>query len=249
MLGRVRGALVGQVMLLFLLVTLVLNLLCHLTTLPVRREVAVLAGMVGQRVIVIDPGHGGFDGGAQGPSGVTEEEVVLGVAQYLAQYLKQVGGRVFLTREKDEELAEDEVDDLNARIRMASEVDADIFISIHANSFPSPYEFGAQTFFCHNVPGSEDLAQEIQRALVEGISVLGYNYREVQVAEYYILRNLEIPAVLVEVGFLSNPREEILLSKPAYRQRLAWCIFVGIVRYFAGSGQGRKWKAKSEYLE
>lgn len=198
-----------------------------------RREMAALSTTMGQRIIVLDPGHGGVDGGAKGPGGIKEETVVLGVAKYLAKYLEQAGAKVFLTREKDIELAASNVEDLDARLDLARDVAADIFISIHANSFPSPYEFGAQTFYCHNHPGSKFLAENIQDSLVAGIDVLGYNYRKVQEAEYYVLRNLAIPANLIEVGFLSNPREESLLSQSAYQKRLAYCIFVGVVRYFS----------------
>ncbi|HHW54446.1 MAG: N-acetylmuramoyl-L-alanine amidase [bacterium] len=224
----------------FLLLALLLGLFYNLSTLPLRKEIAVLASRVGQRIIVLDPGHGGFDGGARGLSGVEEEEIVLEVARYLARYLEGAGARVFLTRDEDEELAEDKVEDLDARIRLAEEVAADLFLSIHANSFPSPYEYGAQTFYCHNHSASEALAKEIQGALVEGIDVLGYNYREAQFAEYYILRKLPIPAVLIEVGFLSNPREEALLSQGAYQKRLAWCIFVGVVRHFSRTDLGEE---------
>lgn len=215
------------------LVFLSLGFLYNYGSLSIQREMAALAAGVGQRVVVIDPGHGGIDGGATGLGGVREETVVLGVARYLAGYLEQVGARVFLTRDRDTELAEGNVEDLDARLELSREVAADVFVSIHANSFPSPYEFGAQTFYCHNNPGSKPLAEKIQSSLVDGIDILGYNYREVQEAEYYILRNLDLPAVLIEVGFLSNPREESLLSQSAYQKRLAWCIFTGMVRYFS----------------
>jgi len=234
-LGTVRNIGPGAVRLFaaLLVFTLLLGLFYNLSTLPLRKEMAVLARHAGQRIIVLDPGHGGFDGGARGLSGVEEEEIVLAVAKDLAWYLEQAGARVFLTREEDVELAEDKVEDLNARIRLAEAVAADLFLSIHANSFPSPYEYGAQSFYCHNHPASETLAKEIQGALVEGIDILGYNYREAQEAEYYLLRNLEIPAALIEIGFLSNPREEALLSQRAYQKRLAWCLFVGVVRFFS----------------
>ncbi len=237
--GGIRGRVIRPVVVI-LLVFLLLGFLYNCGPLSTRKEIAALAAEVGQRVIVIDPGHGGFDGGAKGPGGITEETVVLGVAQYLAKYFEQVGGRVFLTREENVELAEDQVEDLDARLELAREVAADIFLSIHANSFPSPYEFGAQTFYCHNNPGSKPLAAKIQTSLVDGIDVMGYNYREIQEAEYYILRNLDIPAVLIEVGFLSNPREESLLSQSAYQKRLAWCIFVGAVRYLSQDMGGKE---------
>jgi len=77
----------------FLLLALLLGLFYNLSTLPLRKEIAVLASRVGQRIIVLDPGHGGFDGGARGLSGVEEEEIVLEVARYLARYLEGAGGR------------------------------------------------------------------------------------------------------------------------------------------------------------
>ena len=117
-----------------------------------QRAIATLAQRVGPRIIVIDPGHGGIDGGAKGNAGVVEEDVVLAIGKYLSEYLEPVGAKVFLTRTGDEDLAGKKVDDLDLRWQLADEVGADILISIHANSFPSAYEYGAQTFYTANHP-------------------------------------------------------------------------------------------------
>lgn len=203
----------------------------------VRERVFAEARLLAPQVIVLDPGHGGIDTGAGGRQGVMEKDITLPICQYLKGYFQLSGARVLLTRKDDRELSEDLVEDLKARIRPAQEAGATVFLSIHGNSFPSAYEYGAQTFYYPNHPESYRLARCIQDELLKITTPLGENYRDVEEGDFYVLRNAPCPAALVEVGFLSNPKEEALLADPEYQRQLAWHIFAGTVAFLRGAGR------------
>mgnify|MGYP000265359912 CR=1 FL=1 len=200
--------------------------------------------MVDKRV-VIDPGHGGIDSGSSGRHGTREKVVVLEISRYLKEFVEGAGGQVILTRTGDYDLsglsgADAETVrrrkrlDLAKRVEIGNGSQADVYISIHANSIQSPRWHGAQTFYnAAKSPENKRLAENIQRELVR---LTGQTRRKVSSRiQQYILENLEIPAVTVEVGFLSNPTEEELLSSPEYQRRVAWAIFHGLVRFFVES--------------
>ncbi|HHY46328.1 MAG TPA: hypothetical protein GX506_03415 [Firmicutes bacterium] len=189
------------------------------------------------KVVVIDPGHGGPDPGATGRSGIAEKDIVLDIGRRLERMLNRVAVYTVMTRRKDEVLVGAGVDDtlywrraeLEKRMELANGSGADLLISLHANSFPEPVWSGAQTFYHPRSEESSLLAAAIQKELA---SRLGPNLRRARPGEsYFVLRNAKMPAVLVEVGFLSNPREEGLLGTPEYRERVAEAIFRGTVDY------------------
>lgn len=192
-----------------------------------RRAVQALSWSVAGKTIVVDPGHGGSDPGCVGSSGVLEKDINLEVARRLAFYLTQAGATAILTRDGDYELS----DDLEERVLAVRKHSADIFVSIHANSIASPRWWGAQAFYHPSDKEGQRLAALIQEELLKG---LGESYRWIRHEDFYVLRNAGVPAVMVEVGFLSNPREERMLSHSSYQGKVAWCIYAGIVRYFAG---------------
>lgn len=199
--------------------------------------VSLPPGVAATATVVVDPGHGGPDPGAVGVSGTLEKEIVLAVSQELAQYLIRAGIRTVLTREQDARLVDEsgslkgrQVEDLNQRARMAEQVGATLLVSVHANSFPSPRWSGAQTFYQAGEEESQRLAEAIQAQLVRRIPP---NRRAARPADYRILRESPMPAVVVEVGFLSNPQEEARLRDPAYRGRVAEAIFHGIMDYLS----------------
>lgn len=200
------------------------------TLLPGR---AVLRG----KVIVIDAGHGGRDPGAKGRSGLEEKGITLEISQDLQQRFSQLGAKVIMTRENDRDLANDgdrryatfKERDLWRRVEIANKSKADIFLSIHVNSFPQSIWSGAQTFYQEGQEESAVLARAIQDQLV---SRLGPNNRKARPANYRVLRSTSMPAATVEVGFLSNPREEGLLAQGDYRKRLAEAVFLGVIDYF-----------------
>lgn len=214
-------------------------LLAALATPERRAQERVFAGarLLAPQVIVLDPGHGGIDTGASGREGIMEKDITLPICKFLKEYFQLSGARVVLTREDDRELSEDLVEDLKARVQPAKEAGATVFLSIHGNSFPSAYEYGAQTFYYPNHPESYRLASCIQNELLKITTPLGENYRDVQEGDFYVLRNAPCPAALVEVGFLSNPEEEALLADQQYQKRLAWHIFAGTVAFLRGEGR------------
>ncbi|NPV54029.1 MAG: hypothetical protein HPY71_10955 [Firmicutes bacterium] len=205
-----------------------------------------LADAVCGKVIAIDPGHGGTDPGAIGRGGLAEKDLVLDIARRLAALMNRVAIYTILTREDDRTLAGSQDadiaywkrEDLDKRVEAARKAHADLFISIHANSFPEPMWSGSQTFYHSRSGDSKHLASAIQKQIV---ARLGPNLRKIKPGDsYYILRTTTIPAVIVEVGFLSNPREEAMLGDPEYRQRMAEAIFHGTVDYLVEKYKSEK---------
>jgi len=186
---------------------------------------------VAKKVIVIDPGHGGFDPGKTGTNGENEKVINLKISQRLQEYLEQSGSYVILTRETDEALADSKNADLKKRKEIANESEADILVSIHQNSFPKMSAKGAQVFYYNSSAKGKMLAQCIQ----ESICTLAdsSNQRQIKAnTDYYVLRTSKVPAVIVECGFLSNTEEEKKLNTEEYQEKMAWAIYNGIVDYF-----------------
>lgn len=190
------------------------------------------------KVIAIDPGHGGFDPGALGHNGADEKDINLAIAHKLANILRQAGAGVIITRETDAPLAHTKNGDLQARLDMVRDSGADIFITIQCNSDPNSSYHGAQTFYYPGSDGGKLLAEDIQKEIKQ---VLNNTHRQPQKhSETYLLRNLDIPSVIVEVGFISHPEEEKSLNDSHYQNKMAWCIYSGIIDYFIDAeGKGR----------
>lgn len=182
------------------------------------------------KTIAVDPGHGGLDPGVVGRAGTLEKDVVFSISMRLAELLRGAGATVVLTRETDEESPE--IHDLEHRTRIINSSGAQVALSIHANGFPSPVWYGAQVFYdTTGDPDSVRLARAIQDELIR---VTRRTERDINCGiEHYILRHAKMPAATVEVGFLSNPEEESLLSTKGYQRKVAWAIFLGLARYFA----------------
>ncbi len=188
------------------------------------------SGLLAGRTIVLDPGHGGPQAGAF-YFGVREADVNLAIARALEARLTAAGATVVMTRNSDVLVAcsgDDHAAELQARVDIAQAAGADIFVSLHANAHPTkPETAGAITF---RAPGcSTALAATVQEALVEETGAID---KGVRIANFYVLRHSDSPAVLVEVGFLSNRAEAARLNTPAYQQEAAYGIYKGIVRYF-----------------
>lgn len=125
--------------------------------------------------------------------------------------------------------------DLFRRIQLANQSHGNIFLSIHANSFPQTIYRGAQTFYNKNEPESQKLAEAIQFHLVKR---LGPNNRVAKAGDFRVLNETTMPGVTVEVGFLSNPGEAKLLGDSGYRERIAQAIYLGVIYYFSGEKTG-----------
>ena len=178
--------------------------------------------------IFIDPGHGGPDPGAVG-NGVTEEYVNLNVSLELARLLRNAGYSVMLYRTtSDENILSDKNADLRNRAAMANNWGADYFISIHTNSSERPAAQGVEAYVYRLGGTSQRLAQSIVDAVSDE---LGSVNRGVMQANFAVLRRTNMPAVLVELGYLTNQTEALNLNSPAWQKAVAKAIFNGIVSY------------------
>lgn len=202
------------------------------------QNVDAISWRVANRVIVIDPGHGGIDPGAIGQAGTLEKDVVLEISKKLKSMLSQAGAVVVMTRETDRDLSDPagslsarKLQDLGRRVELANSRKADLYLGIHANSFPSPIWRGAQTFYQQGQDDAKKLAQCIQRELRQ---VLKNTDREAKAGDYFVNRNTRMSSVIVEVGFFSNHEEEKLLNDPVYQHKVAWAIYAGLAKYLAG---------------
>ena len=205
-----------------------------------RPTSGLLRERISGRLIVIDPGHGGYDPGAVSVHGALEKDIVLAIAEHLGRLLNQASIYTLFTRDGDNikhpipngGLINRKRQDLIGRVDMANKAEADLFISIHCNSFPQSIWSGAQVFFYPGREESKRLAIAIQTELVKR---LGPNRRQANAGDYRVLKDTRMPAVMVEVGFLSNPKEAKLLVDPTYQERVANSIYHGILRYYQSS--------------
>lgn len=191
------------------------------------------------KVVIIDAGHGGVDAGAVA-NGVEEKNINLQIALKLQEYIEQSGGVAILTRDSDESTQDpnrssnisQKKSDLMERKAAMEKYGADIFVSIHMNKFEQEKYRGAQVFYAANGEESKRLGETIQQSLKDTLS--DGNTREAKKSGngIYILKNAAVPSALVECGFLSNAEEASLLQSEEYQQKVAWGIYIGIVKYF-----------------
>ena len=197
-------------------------------------EVEFSPGVKGKK-IVIDPGHGGEDSGAIGPSGVTEKSITLQIAKEVEKMLKEAGAKVIMTRTTDTEVSSKhrqatDVDELQARCDVANKAKADIFISIHMDSFTSREASGTTGYYyTKGSAASKRLAAEIQSNLVAQLKTTS---RGIKTCNFYVVKHTKMPATLIEVAFVSNPKEEKLLTSRKGVQKAAVGIVKGISDFF-----------------
>ena len=179
--------------------------------------------------VIIDPGHGGPDPGAIGIGGIRETDVVLDVSKIVKQLLSEKGVKVRLTRNSEIDL------DLPPRVLYANEMGADIFVSIHANASRGKRKDinGLETFYYRGWRGRL-LAKRIQKYILK-VSP-GSPDRGVKQGRFYVIKNTRMPAVLVEIGFLTGRLDSRRLEKSIHRKRIAYAIAKGILEYLSKVG-------------
>ena len=183
-------------------------------------------------IILIDPGHGGIDGGAKSKNGTIEKNINLLIATKLKKELENAGYLVYMTREEDSQLDSKKVKDLNARCQMKKDTKCDVFISIHQNIFPQASCFGAQVWYASN-DNSKLLAEDIQNSLKETVDDKNKRIPKAAKEQYRILRDgYEGACVLVECGFLSNHEEEQKLKSDEHQDKIVKGIINGVNKYF-----------------
>ncbi|KNY30023.1 N-acetylmuramoyl-L-alanine amidase family protein [Pseudobacteroides cellulosolvens] len=193
------------------------------------------------KVIVVDPGHGGIDGGTS-LSGVIEKDANLYIAKKVKSYLQQNGFEVKMTRDKDTSLDElskrgstRQLRDLNARVNIINSCNAKLFLSIHVNChLKNPSANSAIVFFSNKYPESKSLANNVQEEL-NTITIDGNkrSAHEPQLANYFILNNANIPGVIVETAFISNDYDRSLLKTDEFKDELAKAIAMGVENYYS----------------
>ncbi len=241
---------------------------------PTENGSQTLTRALGLKVarIVIDPGHGGFDTGTIGPSGLEEKNIVLDIGLRLRKLIEtQTNSEVFMTRSTDKFVP------LEERTAIANEDGADLFISIHANASSDHHVRGIETYFLNftsdpealrlaarenatsqesvhqlqnliqkialnnKIEESQELARDIQTVLYKRMSRVsrGIHNRGVRKAPFVVLIGANMPSVLAEISFLSNPHSEHLLRDPAYREQIAKALFRGVENYINNLGSVR----------
>lgn len=192
-------------------------------------------------VIILDAGHGGFDGGAVAKDGTVEKDINLKICLKLASLLKSSGYNVILTREADVSTDDVETDkipsrkksDLRNRLKLMKDFPNSVFVSIHLNKFTTAAASGAQIFYSEKEEESKILAEDIRKSIVSMLQKDNTRVNKKSTSSTYILHNATVPAVLVECGFLSNSEELKKLKNSEYQNQMAFTIFCGITKYFS----------------
>lgn len=195
-------------------------------------------------VIVIDPGHGGMDGGAIGSGGTVEKDLNLDISLRLRDFLAVSGFRVVMTRDSDVAIYDDGVkgtreqkkSDMHNRLKIMEDIPGAIVLSIHQNQFTQSRYSGAQMFYGRNNPMSQKLAGSIQSSFKNLLQP--DNKREIKPGgkDLYLLWQCENPIVLVECGFISNPEECQKLQDPEYQREAAFAVLAGLLDTLAAQG-------------
>ena len=185
---------------------------------------------VRKHCIVIDPGHGGEDGGATSCTGRMESEYNLAISKKLDDLLHLLGYQTRMTRTSDvsiyttgDTIARKKISDLKDRVRIVNETPGAVFISIHQNQFSDSRYSGAQVFYA-KTDGSKELGQKLQSELVTALNP-GSNRKSKPISGVYLMETIQCTGVLIECGFLSNPREEAKLRNAEYQKKL--CCVIG----------------------
>lgn len=190
-------------------------------------------------IVILDAGHGGFDGGAVAGDGTVEKDINLNLTLNVSEMLAFSGYDVILTRNSDTGTEEDptatiskrKVSDLKNRLSLINKYENAIFVSLHLNKFTTSTANGAQVFYSKNNEKSSALGQTIQNSIVEKLQPDNQRVIKQGTKSTYLLYNAKIPAVIVECGFLSNKAELKKLKDEKYQREMSYAIFCGILNY------------------
>ena len=212
-------------------------LLCAMMT-PIWRDMEHTAAFMPSNihpVVVIDPGHGGEDGGAVGAAGAREAKLNLAIAQRLSDLLGFCGVDTVMTRTDDvsihsgdaASIRQKKASDIKNRVAIVEQCEHPRLISVHLNHFSQASCHGAQVFYSIHHDSGKQFADLVQQALREGLDPENHRVAKPGEPHIYLLEHVTCPAILVECGFLSNPLEERKLGEENYQRRIALCIASG----------------------
>lgn len=228
---NIKLILIVSVILTALLLALEINVKLTRTSLTPKKNAS--------KIILIDPGHGGIDGGATSDSGTCEKNINLSIGLMLKDCLQKKGYIVAMTREDDRALynpdkktGSKKSEDLENRCKLKVTSKCDMFISIHLNMFPERQYYGAQVWYS-KYPESKTLAELVQSNLIKDLDERNKRIEKPAGNQYKILRtNDTMPGIIVECGFLSNPREEGLLKSEEYQKKIAESICNSVHEFY-----------------
>lgn len=185
------------------------------------------------KTVVIDAGHGGFDGGAVSVYGVLEKDINLEISLKTEKYLKLLGFKVVMTRKDENAIADTKKEDMYKRLAILEENRDAVFLSIHQNLFSEQKYSGAQMFYGTQNSDSEMLAQIMQDTFKQNLNK--NNDRQIKKAynDLFLFKKAKQPCVLIECGFLSNFNEAKLLNNEEYQNKIAFSICEGLLKYYS----------------
>ena len=199
----------------------------------------VVAVLEDTPVIIVDAGHGGFDGGAVASDGTVEKDINLSIAMMLGELLTANGYDVIYTRTEDTgtddydntAIKNRKISDLNNRLKLTELYDNSVFVSIHLNKFTSSSVSGAQVFYSPSFDEAKGLAQSIQESIALVVQPQNNRIIKKGTKDTFLLYKARVPSVIVECGFLSNKAELELLKTDTYQKQIAFSVFCGINKY------------------
>lgn len=191
-----------------------------------------------QNIIIIDAGHGGFDGGATSCSGILESEINLDIALRLNDLMHLLGFETVMIRTTDtaintqgNTIASRKISDIRERTRIVNDTKGALLLSIHQNTFSDSQYRGGQVFYGNDIE-SRQLAERIQSAFVENLNP-GSNRKAKKADKVYLMEHIQKPGILIECGFISNPQEEYLLRSKEYQNKLCCVIATTVSNFLA----------------
>lgn len=212
---------------------LIVGIIAYMTAKDVLQEVSVKGSK--KYRIVVDSGHGGIDPGKVGINGAYEKDINLAIALFLKEELQEAGCEVIMTRETDTGLYNEtdsskKIADLKRRVELMNNEKPDAIVSIHQNSFTQESSKGAQVFYQTTSAEGKKFAEIMQKQMIEDLDT-GNNRVAKPNSDYYLLKNSEGTAIIVECGFLSNTQEAQLLVSEKYQKKVAKSIAKGTISY------------------
>lgn len=197
-----------------------------------------------KRVLVIDPGHGGEDGGAISITGTVESEINLDISKRLELIMGLCGVPVIMTRDSEDISYPSDLKtvrarkryDMNRRAEIVNSVKNPVLLSIHQNNYPGKQPFGAQVFFGPK-GDSQALGEYIQNMLIKTINSKNKRSAEEVSDNIFLLKNIDCSSVLIECAFLSNPMEDALLKTDEYKLRISWAIASAYLGFYGGKNE------------
>ena len=205
------------------------------------KYITVSASYKNRNTVILDAGHGGFDGGAVASDGTVEKDINLKITLASAKFLRQSGFNVILTREnhvstddvETEKISTRKKSDLKNRLNLMKDYKDAVFVSIHLNKFTTSAANGSQVFYSRSEE-SKRLGDCIQKSIVAKLQPENTRVNKLATSSTYLLYNATVPSVLVECGFLSNKSELEKLKDKDYQNKMAFSIYCGILEYFKG---------------